>query len=105
MFVYIMDGVEATPNLSNNRVIFSRKMSLDYRFCIAGKALNRFSSLPYMLRNNVKVTFVHFTKESISGSVKSTFDTLIIEIDTRLYQYSCVDLNKWQEKGKILVNA
>ena len=53
----------------------------------------------------MKVTFVDFTEESTSVSVKSTFDTSIIEIDTRLYQYSCVDLIKWQEKGKILVQA
>ena len=43
----------------------------------------------------MKVTFVDFTEESSSISVKSTFDTSIIEID----------LIKWQEKGKILVQA
>ena len=53
----------------------------------------------------MKVTFVDFTEESTSISVKSTLDTSIIEIDTRLYQYLCEDLIKWQEKGKILVPA
>ena len=51
------------------------------------------------------VTFVDFTEESTSISVKSAFDTSITEIDTRLYQYSYVDLIKWQEKGKILVQG
>ena len=51
----------------------------------------------------MKVTFVDFTKESTSLSVKSTFDIWVIEIDMRLYQYSSADLIKWQEKGKILV--
>ena len=50
--------------------------------------------LSYILRNNVKVTLADFTEESISA--KSTFDNTIIEIDTRLYQYSCADLIKWQ---------
>ena len=104
MFVYIMDGVESTLNLSNNRVIVSGKLSRDYRFCITGKALNRFSS-PYILRNDVKLTFVDFNEESTSISVKSTFDTSSIETDTRFYQYSCEDLIKWQEKSKILVQA
>ena len=39
MFFYIMDGVEAALNISNNRVFFSGKLSLDYRFCMSGKAL------------------------------------------------------------------
>ena len=38
----------------------------------------------------MKVTLADFTEESTSA--KSTFYTSIIEIDTRLYQYSCVDL-------------
>ena len=42
-----MDGVEATLNLSNNRVILSGKLSRDYRFCTTKKALKRFSSLLY----------------------------------------------------------
>ena len=50
----------------------------------------------------MKVTFVDFNKESTSVSVEYTFETLIIEIDIRLYQYSCVDFIKWQEKSKIL---
>ena len=48
----------------------------------------------------MKVTFVDFTEESTSKSVESTFETLIIEIDVRLYQYSCVDSSKWQEMAK-----
>ena len=51
-------------------------------------------------RNSVKVTFVDLTEESTSKSVESTFETLIIEIDVRLYQYSCVDSSKWQEMAK-----
>ena len=44
-------------------------------------------------------------KESISVRVESAFETLIIEIDIRLYKYSCVDFIKWQQKGKILEQA
>ena len=40
-------------------------------------------------RNTVKVTFVNFIEES-------TVQTLIIEIDVRLHQYSCVDFIKLQ---------
>ena len=47
-----------------------------------------------------------YTKEySLVESVESTFETSVIEIDKRLYQYSGADLIKWQEKGKILVKA
>ena len=51
-------------------------------------------------RNIVTVTFLDFTEESTSISVESTFETLIIEIDIRLYQYSCADFIKWQEEKK-----
>ena len=53
----------------------------------------------------MKATFVDTIKESTSMSIKPTFEILIIEIDIGLYQCSCVDLIKWQEEGKILVQV
>ena len=53
----------------------------------------------------MKVIFVDFTKESISILIKSTFENLIIEIDIRIHKYSCADLIKWKEKGKISIQA
>ena len=91
MFVYIMDGVEALREWSNNRPVSFWNLSHDYTFWITGRQKQVFLSLlPVIL----KVTSVDFTKESTSISVESTFKTLIIEIDIRLYQYSCVDFLK-----------
>ena len=104
MFVYIMDGVEAALNLPNNRVIFLENCHVITDFASLGRHYTGFP-LRYILRNNVKVTFVDFTEESTSISVKFTCDTSVIEIDMRLYQYSSVHLIKRQEKGKILVLA
>ena len=52
-----------------------------------------------------ETTFVNFIEGSISISVESAFETLIIEIDIKLYQYSCVDYIKWQKKGRIQAQA
>ena len=104
MFVYILDGVEATLKWSNNRLVFFRKIAT-WRHILDDWEGIKQVFLSLIPRNIVKVASEDFTKESTSMSVESTFEALIIAIDIRLYQYSCVDFIKWQEKGKIMAQA
>ena len=87
----------------NNTLTFLGNCHVITHFGSPGRHKTGFLSL--IPRNTVKVTLVNFIEESTSISVESTFQTLITEIDVRLYQYSCVDFIKWQEKAKILVQA
>ena len=103
MFLYIMDWSRLHSNDQPAGLFFFLRLSRVAHFASPRRHKTGLS-LSYT-KKYCEITFVDFTEGSISMSIESTFETLIIEIDIKLYQYSCVDFIKWQKKGKTLAQA